>query len=135
MALKIALCCNDPDNGSWIGKAEHIEIEGIEMYGPEVRVNHENRKLKSAGPAAGDTVLRVGRVLVPCLGYRTWWGNWCWDCASVRAMNALKVLNYLISRGWKCEQAACEVYDAINDGEPISGAQWTRFIEGGLLDG
>lgn len=133
MALRIALCCNDPDNGNFLGKAEHVEIEGIELYGPEVTCNQEDRKLKSAGPAEGDTVLRVGRCVVSCLGYRTWWGNWCWDAASVRAVNALKVLNYLISRGWRCEQAACEVYNAINEGKPIKPEQWKRWVMGGSI--
>jgi hypothetical protein len=134
MAIRIDMCCNDPDNGSWTGKAEYIHIQDVELYGPVVSVNHEGRKLKSARPAEGDTTLRIGRVVVPCLGYKTWYGNWCWDAAAVRAVNALKILNYLIGRGWKCEQAACEVYDAINAGHPIDPQRWKEFVTGGLLN-
>lgn len=134
MALRIAMCCNNPDNGVFQGKTDFIEIEDVRLYGPEVTCREEDRTLKSARPVEGNTTLRIGRVCVPCLAYKTWWGNWCWDCASVRAVNALKVLNYLIERGWRCEEAADEVFEAVNAGKPIDGPTWKRFVSEGLLE-
>lgn len=42
--------------------------------------------------------LRVGRVVVPIFGHRTWFGNWCWNAYTVRATDARRIVHYLLDR-------------------------------------
>ena len=134
MPLRVMLACNDPDNGNWTGKADMVEIEGIELEGRAVSVDHYPRKMRKALSGEGIETLRIGRCVVPSLGYRRWVGNWCWDCAHVRAMNALHILNYLVSRGWRCTAGTCEVADAIDAGKAIDQNTWKSFVQRGLLE-
>ena len=122
MAIHIMLCCNDYHNGAFLGYAESIEVGDITMVDGRVTVGYEEKKLKDSGPAEGDATLRIGRLRVPCLGYQTWVGNWCWDCAFVRAVHVQRILNYLIKRGFHCEQGPCALFDKINARQDITHA-------------
>jgi hypothetical protein len=126
----IMLACNNPDNGEFTGECDFIEFDSgsgdieIRMQGRSVTVNFERKGHRDGGPATGDCTLRVGRITIPALGYESWVGNWCWDEARVRHVFALKVLNYLIRRGWHCEEGPSEFFDAINSGRQLTPNEW-----------
>ena len=133
MPLTLALCCNDPDNGNFEGYAESIEIHDVELEGPRVTCNHlPGKPPKGSHKFEGEDGLRVGRCVIPCLDYKTWYGNWCWDAARVRAVHALRVLNYLVEkRGWHCVQAGTEIFEAINERHRVTVQEWKRYLAGG----
>lgn len=129
MPTKIMLACNDWRNGNWLGVCESVEIADITLVGGRVTSAHSSERLINAKAYEGDTTLRVGRVSIPCLSYKTWVGNWCWDCASVRAIHALKVMNYLAGKpDWHCEEAEFEIFKAFNDRRVVTVDEWKRYL-------
>jgi hypothetical protein len=111
VSIHVMLCCNDWRDGNFEGRAECVEIEGLKMQGGSIRVNHENG------------VLQFGRLKVKA-SYKTWVGNWCWDMATVSAVDARRMLNYLIRQKWHCEEGACGLFDKINAGQEIGEVEW-----------
>lgn len=127
MPITVMLCCNDPNNGLFLGKAESIEVGDIELEGPSIAISYKEQKLSRASPMEGEHTLRIGRLQVPALGYKTWVGNWCWDAAKVRGVHALRILNFLAAKPhWHCTQAVCEIYEAFNDRRKITPDEWKR---------
>lgn len=131
MPITIMLCCNDYRNGEFLGYAENIEIDEVEMVGGRVAVRGGLEPPATSKPIEGEEGLRIGRIVVPCLSYKTWVGNWCWDAAQVRAVHALKIVNYLIAAKWHCEDGPYAQYEAVNKGLPISPDEWLRLLRSG----
>ena len=130
MLIKICLCCNDYRNGNFIGLAETVEIHDVTIEGNPVTCGHlDCRPPKGSTKIEGEDGLRIGRIVIPCLSYKTWYGNWCWDSAAVRAVHALRVLNYLVQkRGWRCTEAENEIFTAINDRHHVTVSEWKRYL-------
>ena len=115
MPISIELCCNDWRNGVDQGYAENIKLFECDLTGGRVRTDWLRDRRPNAIAADGDSTLRIGRLLLPCLSYRTWHGNWCWDSARVRLIHAVAIWNYLAKKpDWHCEGGPCELYDLFN---------------------
>lgn len=128
MPLQVMLCCNDWRNGNFLGRAESVEIHDVSLEGGSVTCNWINKRINSAKSYEGTSTLRIGRLLVPCLGYKTWVGNWCWDCATVRAVHALKIINYLAKSRFHAIEAEAEIYEAVNDRHVVTPDEWKRYL-------
>lgn len=129
------LCCNDHRSGVFLGYAEAVEVQEVSLVGGRVSVNYEMKKLARAQTVEGDHTLRIGRIRVPALGYKTWVGNWCWDLVHVRAVHALTILNYLASKSdWHCEEAECSIFEAFNDRRLVTPEEWKKYVTGGAVE-
>lgn len=127
MPLTVMLCCNDYRNGNYLGYVESIEIEEITLEGARMRIGWDDKPPRGAKSYEGEATLRIGRLRVPALSYKTWVGNWCWDAAWVRGIHALRILNFLAAKEhWHCTEAPCEVYEAFNDRRIVTVAEWKR---------
>ena len=127
MPLNVMLCCNDDRNGDFLGRAEAIEVEDIQLEGGSVTCNWISRRLSRAKSYEGDSTLRIGRLFIPCLEYRTWVGNCCWDCAKIRAVHALRIINYLAKARWHAVEAEYRIFDAINERRVVTADEWMRY--------
>jgi hypothetical protein len=128
MPIEVMLCCNDHRNGNFLGYAEAIEVHDVSLVGGRVTVGFKSEKLASAKSYQGEHTLRIGRLVIPCLGYQTWVGNWCWDCATVRGIESWRIINYLAGKPeWYCEKAECSIYEAFNDRCVVTIEEWKRY--------
>lgn len=129
MALRVMLCCNDWRNGNFTGFADSVEIEDVRLVGGRVAVRYDHgKRVPGAHSIEGDDTLRFGRIRVPALAYVTWVGNWCWDCASVRSIHALTLLNYLaVKLDWHTEDTAEEIAEAFDKRKVITPSEWKRY--------
>jgi hypothetical protein len=125
----IALACNDHRNGVPLGYAEAITIEGIRLVGGRVvAVNFREQPTRRATAHDGLHTLCIGRLKIPALGYKRWYGNWVWDAASVRPLNALSVINYLAAKpDWFCEEGESTLFRAFNRRRVITREEWASF--------
>jgi hypothetical protein len=113
--VTIMLCRNNPDNGNPTPYADSVELFDCHLTGSRVRVACTTKPLPDATPVQGLFTLHVGRVRIPCLDYRTWVGNWCWDAASVRLIFAVQVWNYLAANpNWHCEEGPSKLFEMFN---------------------
>lgn len=124
--VSIALCCNDPDNGNFTGRFDAVDI-GSEIlkldnkyYPPKApRLRYE---MKSQGTQSGwgaspvEGRIKVARRYFPVIGYKSWWGNWCWDCVLLEPEVALRFLNYLKELDYfQPEYGLTVFFDTFND--------------------
>ena len=66
-------------------------------------------------------LLRFGREKAFVLEYRAHYGNWCWDCAWIAGVDALRLANYLMRlKYWECEEAPENFYAKFNAREPLT---------------
>lgn len=64
-----------------------------------------------------ENAVRISRRKFPILGYRSWVGNWCWDCITVTPAVGADLLNYIKSLGWHCIGGECRFGDMWDRGE------------------
>lgn len=118
MVSRVCFACNDPDNGQFTGRADSIEIDfnngtvlSCRLQGTDIKIGL-NQNLSS---------IKIGRLRVPIRAYFSWHGNWCWDSATVDAVDAIRLFSYLSKlKHWHCEEAPDFLFDAFNNKRPIS---------------
>ncbi|HVW08374.1 MAG TPA: hypothetical protein VHC90_07315 [Bryobacteraceae bacterium] len=115
MPFTVMVCCNDHRNGVSLGRFENLEIFECELSGPPMTFSCSNKRHPEANAGTGDMTARFGRLVVPCLLYRGWVGNWCWDAVRVRLIYAVRIWNHLVDTGkWQCEQGPAALYELFN---------------------
>jgi hypothetical protein len=129
LALNLELCCNDPDSGSFTGRFDFANVHDVNLVGGSITCGSAKPPKWTVPNVEGGDGLRVGRIVVPVLDYTYGYGNWCWDRWKVRAVHALRVLNYLAAKkDWHCEEAAEEIYTAFNERRKITPEEWKRYL-------
>lgn len=133
MPVKLVFACNDYRNGQPLGYTESVDVElgdeEIRLVGGRVKCDCLNEKLKGASSIEGDLTLCVGRKRIPCLGYEGWYGNWCCDRATVRAIHARTVVNYLAKRkDWHAEDCPAWFAKAFNVDRVVTAEQWKQEL-------
>ena len=104
MTIWVGLACNDYRNGDFTGKATAIHIgDALEL---EPTLLYGGLSVRRGGDS-----IRLGRLKMHCFGYRTWYGNWCWDAVRIGIRDAAKLANYLKKNGWQCTGGLCDVCD------------------------
>ena len=91
--IPVMLCCNDYRNGIFEEKVSSIEIGdnlrlecGFAYWSPRMRVK-------------GGKIF-IARKAFPCLEYKEWYGNWCWDRAILYGKTVIELLNWLKQKDW-----------------------------------
>lgn len=105
--VSIALCCNDPDNGNFLGRvvAMHIGDGLLDLSnnfwpprGPKLRVSFDEKPYQDGFAArAGHGSIKISHRVFQIFGYRSWWGNWCCDVVLVTPEVAIELVNYIIT--------------------------------------
>ena len=126
MANTLHFACNDPDNGNFAHGFAMMEVDGGDLH-----MEFENSSFRKV-PVHFDFALergpgkvKVGRLEVEALSYKSWYGNWCWDAVSVSLVNALTVINYVGKlKGWRMTDGPCSLFEAFNDRHCITPQEW-----------
>lgn len=109
--MHIDFACNDPDNGSFHGKAAMAQWNECEIEAPGWR--HVAFTIGS-GPADGEHWVRVHRQKFRFLVSKVWIGNWCWDRFTFDRAEGFRLLKHLRANDWKCVQGPSRIYDWFN---------------------
>lgn len=100
------MCCNDGRDGSPLGKSDTLEFD----FGDGFEATFEGLTVVTRDD--GDSHIKLGRLRIPYSAYKTWHGNWCWDAVRVSRFDAVRAVNYLLARGWRCTEGPQEIYEA-----------------------
>lgn len=119
----LELCCNNPNNGSPLYQSETVQISAA---GGEFEITMEGPPIVTRLRADGR--LQFGTLILPITGYKEWFGNWCWDAASVDHKQARRALCYMIQRRWQCTEGPSEVYDYLKGNEKIASKFERRYF-------
>jgi hypothetical protein len=101
VSIRVAFCCND-ERGLFTERVEAVDFH--DARGFEARV---------AGPAlvlrfdakTKDQVKVGRRIFAIAEGSRRYGvGNWCWDGARMSQREAVRLLEYLLERGYQAEE-------------------------------
>lgn len=88
---RVDICCNDPDNGAFAGRAAAIQVYDLleltanDMLGPRFR-------------ECCDRVVLSGRHF-KITGSKEYFGNWCWNAYWMSVETAVNLLASVHARG------------------------------------
>jgi hypothetical protein len=109
----VHIACNDPDNGSFIRKAQAINLSFSDSS-CSIDLGMCGARDPSFDYSAGH--MRLSRFKYRIRTFDTWVGNWCWNAYFLDALNATRlVVNLMADKRWGCEGGlveACEAWDA-----------------------
>jgi hypothetical protein len=128
--IRIMLCENDPDNGSFSGKLWAIEIQDwLELRAYDMNGYNLTYPVKEK--------FRLHRKVFDFKSGQSWVGNWCWDSVYMSGVDTLRLLNHLKEQrakdGMKLWQAEaglsqwCDWWDSL---EPLTKEKWDELIHG-----
>lgn len=110
--MTIKICCNDPDNGLFDGKASAIHIGSLRLA---CRFLDWSPKLTE-----GDVFIRIGGKKLRCYGSRYGVGNWCWNAYGCDDADVEALVNWPKFRKWfDVEEASPRVFDAYRAGRKL----------------
>lgn len=126
--ITVSFCCNDPEYGLWLGKVRSVQIHGepdIELEGPHFpdtsNTFHVIDKPNEA-PDRCDRGFRIGRHTFGCYGWKTWYGNWCWDATRMTGVDVLQLLRILRELGYRCVASEVDFGEAYDEGKELTPA-------------
>jgi hypothetical protein len=105
--VAVDFACNDPDNGSFAGKAGVASVFGNDL------------ELDPFGGVAfteGTGWIRIHRRKFRCRGSRHWVGNWCWNRYFFARSEYRRLIRTLAEHGWRCTGGLArwsDAYDAL----------------------
>jgi hypothetical protein len=73
--------------------------------------------------------LAIGGISYPMRDYRYHVGNIVWDAACVELAEAAKVVNYLRTQHWTCEEAYTPLFEAYRDDWDIAVEDLEKALE------
>lgn len=97
--VRLDVCCNDPDNGNFDGRAAGIQLQDMTMElmahdlrGPVFRVHADH--------------IQISRRRFAYERSKDWYGNWVWNAYWLDVDVAVELLAYVHSLGvFGCDQA------------------------------
>ena len=128
MNTYVDIACNDPDNGSFAGKAPFLEI----------KFNDELAEFESANwrhmPKFDETKegFRLAGKAWPVIGGKEWVGNWCWNRYEMTAGTFREFLEWMQRRKvYDLTSAEEGFYDWYSKGGPLPSDTRTGNPAGG----
>lgn len=114
--MDLHVCCNDPDNGLFLGRATSLHLSGSDDI--------ELEALRDPGPCfveLGDAIRLAGKRW-PISSGKDWVGNWCWNAYALAAADTTprwKLTEFLIwLRGrylYQMTLGPSDLFDWFND--------------------
>ena len=121
--ITVSFACNNPDNGLFLGKVAAIEIHGavcsIELEGPhfpDPSNTFREVDLPPGSPDRCDRGFKLGHHTFPCYGYKSWYGNWCWDAVQMTDVDVLNLLRTLRDLKYRCTAGDANLAEAYDNG-------------------
>jgi hypothetical protein len=107
--LCLSLAGNN-DAGNWRNEIDAATIASLHLSGDDVPCK-----------LIGGRRLLFGKDLI-ILTYRyiPWHGNMAWDSFQVTPADAVRVIEFLRSQHWDCEEGEADLFRAYEDGKPIT---------------
>lgn len=107
--LIVSFACNDPDNGSFAGRALfcHVEVP----KGEYVEFDHDDWK-DGAPFDFDDATITLDGQKYRFERRKGWYGNWCWDGFWVPREEAIRLLLAMhASQEWHCTAGTVKILD------------------------
>jgi hypothetical protein len=127
--LRLDVCCNDPDNGLFVGRADGLQLTTWD----DALIELETRYWE-CGPRFTEKsgTIRIARRTWPILAAKEWYGNWCWNAYWLAPTTLLDLLSTVKkARQFHCTNAPTQLYENWNDDEaPLSRALWLANLWG-----
>ncbi len=98
------------DAGNWRNAIDAAQICGMTLSGDEV----------PCLLIGGGRIKFGDDLIIQSHGYIPWHGNMAWDGFRVDAAEAVRVVEFLRSQHWTCEEAEQELFRAYDAGQPIT---------------
>ncbi len=132
MAFRLHVACNDHRDGVFQGYADSVYLEAIRLEGGRVMVAElpgvEKWQTIKRGRWTPLGRVRIGRIVLPYFASQEWYGNWCWNMYSVMKVDALRVLNYLLTQPhWHVFEAPEEIYDRLQLRVTVTPREWREM--------
>lgn len=112
--VRVGLCCNDPDNGTFADK-----VSGIEISGKASRVELEPSRCVEPKLTILDGKLRIFRRTFAFDASQDWVGNWCWNEYRMSIGDAAAFLSAALEFGFTATgaegNAACALTDMCDE--------------------
>lgn len=107
----VDVACNDPDNGSFAGRANMITYRLWDNSYCELEAdNWDGYAFKEL--AGG---IRIHRRVFGIAGAKDWVGNWCWNGYKLSREQAKRLIGTLRDSGrWRCTHGPCAWFDWFN---------------------
>jgi hypothetical protein len=108
----VSLACNDPDNGIFMGHADHatFHYEGVDLslYHLDWYRGCRVTYVKEGG-------IRISRRVFKYRREKEWYGNWCWNAFLFDRLEARRLLRYLRDSGrWHAEEGPSRLFRWFN---------------------
>lgn len=103
-AVTVLLACNDPDNGNFEGMCRAVEFPGdfLEL------TSYDNGRILRFG----DDCFFLSGKRWPIVGYKSCYGNWCWDAVRLEIPVAADFLTWLRRRDlFDVDSGWCEIFE------------------------
>jgi hypothetical protein len=119
--VRLDICCNDPANGIFDGRAAAIQLADLELAASDMR-----------GPKMRD---EGGEIIIAGKHFaydrcKEWFGNWCWNAYWMPLERAVDFLLWARRRGfWDVEQGEERIFNLWKHPDPtlLSGSR--DFLE------
>lgn len=123
---RVGFACNWPETGMFAGACYGISVSvrqtigALDLGGGEFAENCD-----PVGPKLEftETGVKLGGREFPCVGYREWVGNWCWNEVAMKAADVADLIMHALSLGcFGVEGAAgplCDFKDDAPDREQL----------------
>ncbi len=127
--IVVSFCCNNPDNGDPTGKVCAVQIHGgsgvddLEFEGPsfpDATTILRQVPLPDNAPSRCDGGFKIGRYTFPCTGWKSWYGNWCWDGTRMTGIDVLVLIRTLRKLRYRLVAGESKLYDAYESGAEIT---------------
>lgn len=123
--VRLDVCCNDPDNGSFAGRVAGIQCQDLLM---ELGANDMRGPVFREGPDH----IRISRRRFACDRSKEWFGNWCWNAYWLDVDIAVELLVYVHGLGaFNCDQGEERLFHRWHSDRPF--ADGDRDLLGRLL--
>ena len=135
--IRLMLACNDPATGRHRDTVDEVVFQDAEEElllslelsrgkPPTCYPTNDASTITTCQPA----LLRLGRRVYPIERYKSWVGNWCWDCAYMTPDVAAQIANYLRRMGkFDVRQGVTLLWNKWNGRQPFRAGDFEESEE------
>jgi len=119
--VRIDVCCNDPDDGSFAERAAGIDLQDSLM---ELRATDWRGPVFREHPGQ----IQLDRRRFACSRSKDWYGNWCWNAYWLDIDEAVELLAYAHTlRRFDCEMGDERLFNRWDQDRPFDDGDRDLF--------